>query len=86
MLKAEDGIFVVVREGFGAVESVVGEMREDVSAIKATIPHLATKADIGQVRVEPGAVTVELRQAEDSSKECGGRDYCSSFNGARSGS
>jgi hypothetical protein len=28
------------------VESLVGEMRVDVGAIKATLPHLATKADI----------------------------------------
>jgi hypothetical protein len=30
----------------GVVETMVGETRVDVSAIKATVPHLATKADI----------------------------------------
>jgi hypothetical protein len=30
----------------GVVESLVAETREDVSAMKATLPHLATKAEI----------------------------------------
>ena len=33
----------------GVVEAVVGELRSDVSAMKATIPHLATKADLSDL-------------------------------------
>jgi hypothetical protein len=36
----------------GVVESLVAETREDVSAIKATLPHLATKADISSLETK----------------------------------
>ena len=36
----------------GVVESVIGEMRADVSAIKAVMPHLATKADINALETK----------------------------------
>ena len=34
---------------FGVVEALVAETREDVSAMKATLPHLASKADISSL-------------------------------------
>jgi len=34
----------------GIVESLVAGTREDVSAMKETLPHLATKADINEVK------------------------------------
>ena len=39
-----------VLKRLGVVESLLGETREDVSAIKATLPHLATKADVNEVK------------------------------------
>jgi hypothetical protein len=33
----------------GVVEALVAETREDVSAMKATLPHLASKADISSL-------------------------------------
>ena len=36
----------------GVVESLLSETRVDVSAIKATLPHLATKAEINVVRAD----------------------------------
>lgn len=32
------------------IESLVGDIRVDLSAIKATLPHLATKAEVNGVR------------------------------------
>ena len=34
------------------VESLVAETHEDVSAIKATLPHLSTKADISSLETK----------------------------------
>lgn len=48
----------------GLVETIATETRVDVSAIKATISHLATKADIYEVRGEIGAVRAEIHALE----------------------
>src|SRR5688572_24589103 len=40
------------QQRLGALESSMTEVRADVSAIKATLPHLATKADLQQMRAE----------------------------------
>jgi hypothetical protein len=45
----------------GAVESSVSEIREQVIGIAATIPTLATKADIGDVRLEVSELRAEVR-------------------------
>jgi hypothetical protein len=48
----------------GNVETDVSELRAEVRAISATMPHLATKADlkaeIGEVRAEIGSVRTEI--------------------------
>jgi hypothetical protein len=44
----------------GIVESLVGEMRVDVGAIKATLPHLATKADINGVKSDINALETRI--------------------------
>lgn len=44
----------------GVVESLLSETREDVSAIKATLPHLATKADIHAVRSDMSALEARI--------------------------
>ncbi len=44
----------------GVVESLVAETREDVSAIKATVPHLATKADIHATGADINSVRAEI--------------------------
>lgn len=36
----------------GIVETLTAETRNDVSAIKATLPHLATKADISSLETK----------------------------------
>ena len=41
-----------VLKRLGAVESTVSEIRSQVSAIAAILPHLATKDDVTAVRVE----------------------------------
>jgi hypothetical protein len=41
-----------VLKRLGVVESSVSEIRTQVGGITATLPHLATKADVNQVRVE----------------------------------
>jgi hypothetical protein len=43
------------------VESAVSETREQVIGIAATIPTLATKADIGDVRLEVSELKAEVR-------------------------
>jgi hypothetical protein len=45
----------------GAVESAVFEVREQVIGIAATIPGLATKTDVGDVRVEVSELRGEVR-------------------------
>ncbi len=47
----------------GVVESSVAEIRVQVSAIVAVMPHLATKADIGEVRCEISSLRADM-QAE----------------------
>jgi phage-related minor tail protein len=44
----------------GNVETHVSELRSQVSAISAIIPHLATKADVADVRIEVGQVKADL--------------------------
>lgn len=44
----------------GVVESLVAGTREDVSAIKATLPHLATKADVNEVKGEINALETRI--------------------------
>ena len=44
----------------GVVEALVSETREDVSAIKATLPHLATKADINATGAEINLVRADM--------------------------
>lgn len=36
----------------GAVEATVGDLRTDVGAIKAVMPHLATRADISSLETK----------------------------------
>ena len=45
----------------GVVEQGLSELRAQVSAILAIIPHLATKADVEAVRGEVQGVRVELQ-------------------------
>ena len=40
-----------ILERLGRVESTVSEIREQVSGIAATIPHLATKADVNAIEI-----------------------------------
>ena len=44
----------------GNVETHVSELRSQVSAILAIIPHLATKADVADVRAGVGQVKADL--------------------------
>jgi hypothetical protein len=39
-----------VMRRLGAVETDISDMKADISAIKAVIPHLATKADVSDVK------------------------------------
>ena len=48
----------------GVVESLVGETRVDVSAIKATLPHLATKADINETKADINSVRSDINALE----------------------
>jgi len=50
-----------VLKRLGAVESSVLEMRQQVSGIAATIPSLATKSDVGDMRVEVSELRGEVR-------------------------
>ena len=45
----------------GALESGVSDIRAQVSAITAVLPHLATKADLGALRGEMGTLRGEMR-------------------------
>ena len=44
----------------GVVESLVAETREDVSALKAGFAHLATKADLNELKADVGAIKATL--------------------------
>lgn len=44
----------------GIVESAIAETREDVSAIKAALPHLATKADMNELKADVSAIKATL--------------------------
>ena len=48
----------------GNVETHVSELRSQVSAISAIIPHLATKADVADVRAAVGQVKVDVAAVE----------------------
>jgi hypothetical protein len=48
----------------GNVETHVSELRSQVSAILAIIPHLATKADVADVRVAVGQVKADVAAVE----------------------
>ena len=45
----------------GNVETGVSELRSQVSAILAIMPHLATKADVADVRVDLAAETAIIK-------------------------
>src|SRR5262245_7248163 len=44
----------------GVVESLVGELRTDVSAIKAVMPHLSAKADVCALKADLNALETKL--------------------------
>jgi len=44
----------------GVVEGLVTETREDVSAIKATLPHLATKAEVKDLKSDISAMETRI--------------------------
>jgi hypothetical protein len=48
----------------GNVETLVSELRSQVSAILAIIPHLATKADVSDVRAAVGQVKADVAAVE----------------------
>jgi hypothetical protein len=48
----------------GNVETHVSELRSQVSAILAIIPHLATKADVADVRAAVGQVKADVAAVE----------------------
>ena len=48
----------------GNVETHVSELRSQVSAILAIIPHLATKADVADVRTAVGQVKADVAAVE----------------------
>ena len=48
----------------GNVETHVAELRSQVSAILAIIPHLATKADVADVRAGVGQVKADVAAVE----------------------
>ena len=48
----------------GVVESLLGETRADVSAIRATLPHLATKADIAANKADINEVRADINALE----------------------
>jgi hypothetical protein len=45
-----------VLKRLGSVEAHVSELRSQVSAIVAVMPHLATKADVAEVKADVAAV------------------------------
>jgi hypothetical protein len=52
----------------GNVETYVSELRSQVSAILAVIPHLATKADVADVRAAVGEVKADVAAAVGQGK------------------
>jgi hypothetical protein len=48
----------------GNVETHVSELKSQVSAILAIIPHLATKADVADVRAAVGQVKADVAAVE----------------------
>jgi len=44
----------------GSVEAGVSELKSQVSGILAVLPHLATKADVADVRTEVAGVRIEV--------------------------
>lgn len=52
----------VVESTVDAVRTDTGEIRTDVGAIKAEIPHLATKAEVQQVRTDIAAFQAKMIQ------------------------
>ena len=48
----------------GNVETHVSELKSQVSAILAIIPHLATKADVADVRTAVGQVKADVAAVE----------------------
>ena len=48
----------------GNLETHVSELRSQVSAILAIIPHLATKADVADVRAAVGQVKADVAAVE----------------------
>jgi hypothetical protein len=44
----------------GTVESAVFEVREQVNGIAATIPHLATRADLSEIREEVSGIAAVI--------------------------
>ena len=48
----------------GVVESLLAETREDVSAIRATLPHLATKADVAATKADINEVRADISALE----------------------
>jgi hypothetical protein len=49
-----------VLKRLGALETMASETRSDVNAIKAVLPYLATKEDIGLVKAEINSVRAEI--------------------------
>ena len=49
-----------VLQRLSGVESLLTEARIDIGAIKATLPHLATKADLHEVRSDLSALEKRL--------------------------
>ena len=46
------GIVENLQQKFDAIWTAIASLREDMSAIKATLPHLATKAELQAMRSE----------------------------------
>jgi hypothetical protein len=51
-----------------ALESLASATRADVSAIKAVLPHLATKEDIGLIKAESNGVRAEINAVNSGLK------------------
>jgi hypothetical protein len=62
-----------VLKRLGAVEETVSETRSHVSGIVAVLPHLATKADVSEVRVEIASVRIEVAAVRVEVAELGSR-------------